>query len=151
MWYVGLDGRSNWVGIPVSNDILKKFFEVRRSNDRIMLVRIVVGEEVISIVSAYSPQVGLDKQVKREFWDNLGNQMRTIPKDEKVFLGGDFNGHIGRDVGNFNTVYGRFGLGARDESGESLLEFELSKDFVIANLIFRKEHLISYKSAGHAT
>ena len=25
--------------------------------------------------------------------------MRTIPEDEKVFLGGDFNGHIGRDAG----------------------------------------------------
>ncbi|XP_057518023.1 uncharacterized protein LOC130798945 [Amaranthus tricolor] len=26
--------------------------------------------------------------------------MRTIPKDENVFFGGDFNGHIGRDAAN---------------------------------------------------
>ena len=57
-----------------------------------MLVRIVVGEEVISIISAYELQVGLD-EVKREFWDNLVGLIDTIPAGEKVFIGGDFNGH----------------------------------------------------------
>ncbi|XP_057526469.1 uncharacterized protein LOC130805703 [Amaranthus tricolor] len=51
LWYAGLDGRRNGVDILVSNDILKQLVEVRRCNDRIMLVRIVVGEEIISIVS----------------------------------------------------------------------------------------------------
>ena len=84
-----------------------------------MLVRIVVGEEIISIVSAYGPQVGLDEQVKCEFWDNLGDLMRTISDDEKVFLSGDFNGHIGRDADNFNSVHGGFGLGGKErEWGE---------------------------------
>ncbi|XP_057518485.1 uncharacterized protein LOC130799407 [Amaranthus tricolor] len=79
--------------------------------------------------------------------------MRTIPEDEKVFLGGDFNGHLGRDVSNYNSVHGGFGLGARNESGENLLEFALGKELVIANSIFRKkdEHLITYKSGRHAT
>ena len=43
MWYAGLDDRRNGVGTLVSNDILKQLVEVRRCNDRIMLVRIVVG------------------------------------------------------------------------------------------------------------
>ena len=49
-----------------------------------MLVWIVVGEEVISIISAYEPQVGLDEEVKREFWDNLCDLINTISADEKV-------------------------------------------------------------------
>ena len=79
--------------------------------------------------------------------------MRTITEDEKVFLRGDFNGHIGRDAGNYYSVHGGFGLGARNESGENLLEFALAKELVIANSIFRKkdEHLTTYKSSGHAT
>ncbi|XP_057548222.1 uncharacterized protein LOC130826670 [Amaranthus tricolor] len=129
LWYAGLDGIRNEVGILVSNDILKQLVEVKRCNDRIMLVRIVVGEEIISIVSAYGPQVGLDEQVKCEFWDNLGDLMRTIPEDEKVFLGGDFNRHIGRDAGNYNSVHGGFGLGARNKSEENLLEFALANDY----------------------
>ncbi|XP_057540590.1 uncharacterized protein LOC130818436 [Amaranthus tricolor] len=41
--------------------------------------------------------------------------------------------------------------GARNESGESLLEFALAKELVIENSIFRKkdEHLITYKSGDH--
>ena len=79
--------------------------------------------------------------------------MRTIPENEKVFLGGDFNGNISRDARNYNSAHARFGLEARNESGENLLEFALAKLLVIANSIFRKkdEHLITYKSGGHAT
>ena len=61
LWYSGLDGRRNGVEILVSNDILKQLVEVRRCSDRIILVRIVVGEEIISNVSVYGPHVGLDE------------------------------------------------------------------------------------------
>ena len=91
--------------------------------------------------------------MKCEFWDNLGDLMRTIPEDEKVFLGRDFNGYIGRDAGNYNSVHRGFALGTRNENRENLLEFALAKELVIANSIFRKkdEHLITYKSSGYAT
>ena len=52
LWYTGLDGRRKGVGILVFNDILKQLVEVKRCGYRIMLVRIVVREEIISIVSA---------------------------------------------------------------------------------------------------
>ena len=68
LWYAGLDGKQSVFGILEANDILKQVVEVRKCNERIMLVRIVVGEEVISIISAYGPQVVLDEEVKREFF-----------------------------------------------------------------------------------
>ncbi|XP_057526360.1 uncharacterized protein LOC130805594 [Amaranthus tricolor] len=138
LWYVGLDGKRSGVGILVANDILKQAVEVRRCNDGIMLVRIIVGEEVISIISAYGPQVGLDEEVKREFLDNLGDLKDTIPADEKVFIGGDFNGHIGKETINYNSVHGGFVYGVRNESGEILLEFALAKEFIIANSILER-------------
>ena len=68
-------------------------------------------------------------------------------------LHGDFNGHIGKEVVNYNSVHGGFAYGVRNESGEIFLEFALAKELVIKNSIFRKkdEHLITYKSGGHAT
>ncbi|XP_057523497.1 uncharacterized protein LOC130803317 [Amaranthus tricolor] len=115
----GLDNRHNGVGILVSNDILKQLVEVRRSNDRIMLVRIVVGEESYPLLVRTGPKLGL----------------------------------MSRDADNYNSVHGGFGLQARNESGENLLEFALAKELVRTNLIFRKkeEHLITYKSGEHAT
>ena len=85
--YADLDGKRSGVGVLVANYILKKMLEVRRCNERIMLVRMVVGEELISIISAYGPQVGLDEEVKQEFWDNLGDLIDTIPANEKGFIG----------------------------------------------------------------
>ncbi|XP_057529779.1 uncharacterized protein LOC130808318 [Amaranthus tricolor] len=112
-----------------------------------MLVRIVVGKEFISIISAYGPQVGLDDQVKREFWDNLGDLIGTIPADEEVFIAGDFNTRRHITIAWFMVVL------VRNESRENLLEFALEKKLVITNSIFRKkdEHLITSKSGGHAT
>ena len=65
--------------------------------------------------------------------------MRTISEDEKVFIGGDFNGYVSRDSGYYNLVHGGFGLGVKNESGENSLEFALTKKLVIANSIFTKE------------
>ena len=91
--------------------------------------------------------------MRREFWHNLGDILETIPANEKVFLGGDFNGHIGKEATNYNSIHGGFGYGVRNESDESLLELVLAKELVIANSIFRKkdEHLITYKSGKLAT
>ena len=47
-----------------------------------MQVRIVADEEVMSFISAYGSQMGLEEE-KRKFWDNLDNIMRTIPENEK--------------------------------------------------------------------
>ena len=83
----------------------------------------------------------------------MGDLIDTIPADQKVFIGRDFNGRLGKEVVNYNSVHGGFGYGVRNESGEIFLEFALAQELIIANSIFRKkdEHLITYKSGGHAT
>ena len=153
MWYAGLDDRRSGVGILVSNKILEQVVDVKRCNDRIMLVRIVLGGEITSIISAYRPQVGLDELEKLYFWDCTNNIIGNILRDEKVFVGGDFNGHMGKEADSYESVHGGFGLGVRNESGEQLLHFSLAHDLVIANSIFKKkeEHLITYKSVVHTT
>ena len=41
------------------------------------------------------PQVGLDESAKRQFWEDLDGLIRAVPSSEKLFIGGDLNGHIG--------------------------------------------------------
>ena len=41
--------------------------EVRRKSDRIMSIKLVVGTEILNVVSVYAPQVGLDEEIKRLF------------------------------------------------------------------------------------
>jgi len=41
--------------------------EVKRISERIMVLRVVVGNSVMNIVSVYTPQVGRSSEEKKEF------------------------------------------------------------------------------------
>ncbi|XP_009598957.1 uncharacterized protein [Nicotiana tomentosiformis] len=101
-----------------------------------------------SVISAYAPQAGLDEEVKRSFWEGLAEMVRGVPLAEKLFIGGDFNGHIGSSADGYGKVHGGFDFGDRNEGGTSLLDFAKAFELVIANFSFpkREEHLVTFRS-----
>ncbi|KAD2393601.1 hypothetical protein E3N88_40578 [Mikania micrantha] len=124
LWHSVSNG-VNGVGLLVSSELQNQVVEVRRYNDRIMMV---IWEEAIAVVSAYAPHVGLGENERREFWDCMDEAMRSILRDEKVCIGGDFNGQIGKEEDGFPMTHGGFGFGSRNESGARLLEFAMAHD-----------------------
>ncbi|XP_076953843.1 uncharacterized protein LOC143628048 [Bidens hawaiensis] len=79
--------------------------------------------------------------------------VRAIPRDERMCIGGDFNGHIEKDSNGFQAVHGGFGFGDRNESGTDLLDFAVAHDLSILNSFFKKResHLITFSSEGRNT
>ncbi|XP_070032368.1 uncharacterized protein [Nicotiana tomentosiformis] len=120
-----------------------------RVDDRLMTIKLVIGGFTLNTISAYAPQVGLDEEVKRRFWEDLDEMVRGIPHNEKLFIGGDFNDHIGAASGGYDDVYGGFGFGDRNGGGTSLLDFARAFDLVIANssLPKKREHLVTFRSS----
>ncbi|XP_070011071.1 uncharacterized protein [Nicotiana sylvestris] len=114
-----------------------------------LTIKLVVGEYTLNVVSAYAPHAGLDEEVKRHFWEVLDEIVRQVPHTEKLFIGGDFNGHIGATAGDYGEVHEGFGFGERNGRGTSLLDFAEAFGLVIANFGFskRKEHLITFQNA----
>ncbi|XP_070039290.1 uncharacterized protein [Nicotiana tomentosiformis] len=53
----------------------------------------------------------LDEEVKRHFWEGLDEMVQGIPPTKKLFIGGDFNGHIGSSAGSYGEVHGGFDFG----------------------------------------
>ncbi|XP_070034741.1 uncharacterized protein [Nicotiana tomentosiformis] len=47
------------------------------------------------------PHAGLDEEVKRRFWEGLDEIVYQVPPAEKLFIGRDFNGHIGSTAGGY--------------------------------------------------
>ncbi|XP_019242691.1 PREDICTED: craniofacial development protein 2-like, partial [Nicotiana attenuata] len=143
LWYSGVMRGKNGVGILVDRDLRESVVEVRRVNDSLMFIKLVVGEFTLTVVSAYAPQASLDKEVKRRFWEGLDEIVPSIPPTERLFIGGDFDGHIGSAAGSYGEVHGGFGLGVRNGGGNSLLDFAKAFELVIANSTFpkREEHL----------
>ncbi|XP_019226260.1 PREDICTED: craniofacial development protein 2-like [Nicotiana attenuata] len=144
----GTTGGKNGVGILVDRDLRELVVEVRRVNDRLMSIKLVVGGFTVNVISAYAPQVSLDQEVKKQFWEDLDEMVRSIPHTEKFFIGGDFNGHIGASARGYDDVYGGFDFGDRNGGSNSLLEFARAFDLVIANSSFpkREEHLVTFRN-----
>ncbi|XP_070015599.1 uncharacterized protein [Nicotiana sylvestris] len=64
LWYSGVLMGKNGVGILVDNHLRDSMIEVRRVNDILITIKLVVGECTLNVVSAYAPQVGLDEEIK---------------------------------------------------------------------------------------
>ena len=59
------------------------------------------------VVSCYCPQPGRSVNEKEMFYEI----MEKVVISEKVLVGGDFNGHVGSDMGGFGEVHGAFEAG----------------------------------------
>ncbi|XP_070004136.1 uncharacterized protein [Nicotiana sylvestris] len=118
-----------------------------------MFIKLVIGECTLNVVSAYAPQAGLDEEVKRCFWEGLDEIVRSIPPTERLFIGGDFNGHIGAAAGSYGKLHGGSSLGDMNGGGTSLLDFTKAFELVIANSTFpkREEHLVTFQSLAVKT
>ncbi|XP_070029576.1 uncharacterized protein [Nicotiana sylvestris] len=57
LWYSGNAGGKNCVGILVERDLRELVVEVRRVNDRLMSIKLIVGGFTVNVISAYDPQL----------------------------------------------------------------------------------------------
>jgi hypothetical protein len=114
----------------------------------IIMIKLIFGNLVLNAISAYAPQVGLSDDVKRRFWKDLDDMVREVPSNEKLFIGGDLNGHVDTIRGRFEMVHESFGYDEQNQEGEDILNFAIAYDLIVANTFFRKKksHLITFSS-----
>ena len=55
LWYVGKERNKNGVGILIDKNLKNEVINVRRQGDKIILVKLVVGDMVLNVISAYAP------------------------------------------------------------------------------------------------
>ena len=141
------------VGMMVAEKWVKNVLEVKRVNERIMVVRVRVDKVILNLITAYAPQVGRKMEEKEEFYIELGKVLLDIPEKEMVMLGGDLNGHVGEDKDGFEGVHGGKGYGNRNEEGEMILEFAVAHGLVVMNTCFEKEisKKVTYESGDCRT
>jgi exonuclease III len=104
--YTGKERSRNSVGILIDKSIKNGVITDRRQGDKIM-IKLIFGDLVLNVISAYAPQVGLSDDVKGRFWEDLEDMIRGVPSSEKLFIGGDLNGHVGTARGGFERGYMR--------------------------------------------
>ena len=143
------------VGVFVAEKWIEKVFEVKRVFNLIILVKTIVCQGVLCLLSVYATPCGLSDSVKDLFYDQLRAVTAMIPASEFLIPCGDWNGHVGSTGSGYKEVHVGYGYGKPDpdSEGERILEYELAYDLFFCNTCFKKRdsHLITYRSGNTAT
>ena len=153
IFYNRADGRKNGIGIVLTEELAESVLEVKRVSDRLMAMKLEVKGSILNIVSAYAPQVNYSTEEKNDFWEDLDGLIESISKEERIVLGADLNGHVGKgNIGDEERM-GRYGVGTRNKEGSMVVDFGKRMDLAIVNTYFKKkdEHKVTYKSGGKST
>ena len=132
------EGR-NGVGIILSKDLKESLLGVNRKSDRIMSLKLGLGATIVNVVCDYAPQTGCTEGEKDAFWEEMEQELRTIPTRERVILGGDLNDHLGIRRAGIGRVHGGWGMGERNEGGERVIDFAVAFDLTLVNTFFEKK------------
>ena len=153
LFWIGSDSGFGGVGILLAEKWIDKVIDVNRVNDRIILIKLMVQESILSVISVYAPQCGLDDVQKDRFYDSLINIAGKLGEKEIVVIAGDFNGHVGKSINGYDSLHGGYGYGDRNKEGERILEFCAAMDMIVANTFFKKRdsHLVTYESGSAKT
>ena len=90
------------------------------------------------IVHVYAPTTSLSDEETENFY----NTIDTILEKQThytIICDGDDNAKIGGQTNTSEKATGCFGLGQRNESGDTLVEWATSKNFKIMNTQFQKK------------
>ena len=126
----------NGVGIIVDSEFIEQVIRVVKKGNRIIALKIIIGNETINIISACAPQVGLDESIKTKFWKDLEVLIQTMPQNEKVVIGGDLNGPVRQINEDCDKIHGGYGFGTWNNKGKIILNFAIAYDFNMINTFF---------------
>jgi exonuclease III len=86
LWYTGKERSRNDVAILIDKSLKNEVVAVRRQGDMIIMIKLIFGDLVLNVISAYAPQVGLSDDVKRRFWEDLEDMVRGVSNSENSSL-----------------------------------------------------------------
>ena len=149
-FWIGNELGTGGVGVLLAEKWIDKMFDVKSVSNCLMMIKMIVGEVVVTVLPIYAPQYRLTIAERELFYDSLQNLVQTIDDLKMLLICGDFNGHIGKATLGYEDIHGGYGFGKRNIDGERILEFTAANNLVVANSKFVKKDnlLIMYQSGG---
>ena len=88
------------------------------------------------MIQAYAPTSDAEEAEVEWFYEDLQDLLELTPKNDVLFMIGDWNAKVGSQ--ETPGVTGKFGLGIQNEAGQRLIEFCQEKALVIPNTFFQQ-------------
>lgn len=127
--------REAGVGFAIRTSLVKNLESLPRGIcDRLMVMRLPLqGKKHVTLISAYAPTMTYTQEQKELFYQKLTTLLRSIPKDDKLLLLGDFNARVGKDAQTWPDIIGPHGVGQENSNGQLLLTFCAEQELTITN------------------
>ena len=71
----------------------------------------------ITVIQVYAPTSNAEEAEVKQFYEELQDLLGLIPKEDVLFIVGDWNAKVGSQ--ETPGVTGKFGLGVQNEAGQS--------------------------------
>ena len=75
----------------------------------------------ITVIQVYAPTSNAEEAEVEQFYEDLQDLLELIPKEDVLFIIGDWNAKVGGQ--ETLGVTGKFGLGVQNEAGQRLTQF----------------------------
>ena len=149
LYMSGSEAARSWdgVAIMVKGCLNNSVHEVKRTNEHMMTLRVLPVNRPMRIVCCYAPRKSRPAAEKAQFWIDLANAVSASNGEEDLVICGDFNAHVKGSRAGYESCYGGFAVGDRNEEGVTLLDFVLSEGLCLVNTFFSKSanQLITYE------
>ena len=90
----------------------------------------------ITVIQIYAPTSNTEEAKVERFYEDLQDLLELTPKNDILFIIGDWNAKAGSQ--ETPGVTGKFGLGKWNEAGQRLIEVCKENALVIANTLFQQ-------------
>ena len=90
----------------------------------------------ITVSQVYAPTSNAEEAEVEWFYEDLQDFLELTPKEDVLFIIGDWNVKVASQ--QIPGVTGNFGLGLQNEAGQRLIEFCQENALVIANILFQQ-------------
>ena len=91
----------------------------------------------ITVIQVYAPTSNTEVAEVERFYEDLQDLLELTPKEDGLFIIGDWNAEVGSQ--ETPGVTGKFGLGIWNEAEQRLIEFCQEDALVITNTLFQQQ------------
>ena len=124
------------------NTLLQKVEPPTAGSVRLLSMRLNTDTGPVTLITAYAPTLIASAESKDKFYCELDNLLQTIPKEDHIYLLGDFNARVGNNYEAWPKCLGKHGIGKMNENGQRLLELCSSNHLCTTSSFFpNKPHL----------
>ena len=139
--------RLHGVGFAVHNRLLDSITTPVGISERVSSLRLTTSNGCATIICAYAPTLAADHEVKDRFYQQISNLANDVPKEDQLYVLGDFNARVGADQSSWPACIGNFGIGKMNNNGQRLLEFCSDHQLCVTNTYFscKPVHRVSWR------